>query len=398
MNCRVSLHRPWWTIALPVLSMFLACAPGNSQDEDAPRTLVVLNHVTGWSLDAAGYHPAVFVLLENVSGRDLSGTNIRLQGRFSDVHTLEVSVAKMELRRPLKPTQQFRLAIIAPKAYELPREVSYWPVMESKVMARVGDVGDEGTETLLVTRIDSTTETQDDAFQRLNEITSYKGRDVPRKPPQATSPKTPKSAEAPPKSAESLVPLAATPAKIKNANPVSTTTARTIHDLFNLKSLPGLGDDFYEFEQLLGLPSVTDSKRKEFTWARYKHRASDTYIVVCSKDLTGKADLIVLQVPKKSFSNEQQLFSQAKSLAGKMRGQSLGPPTKSVRYLASGRIEITTCQAQGYRMVCLSTPDDGSGEGSFIITLNRLPQETSSLLLDQAKDNAALKGFPLLKP
>lgn len=381
-----------WLIALMLLSTTVL--PSSTADEESPKSLAVLNHVTGWSLDSLGYHPAVFMLLENVSGRDLSGTTIKLQGRFHDVHTLEVSIAKQEVRRSLKPLQQFRIAVVAPKAFELPRELAYWPVMESKVMARVGDVGDEGTETLLQTRIDSTTETQDDAFQRLNEITSYKPRE-PRKPPSNARPKA--AVESQPKPAEPVVPLVATPAKLKGTASTAAP-AKTLAELFALKSLPGLGDDFYQFEQSFGMPTATDSKRKDFTWARYKHRTSDTDVVVCSKDLTGKADLIVLQFPKKLFTNEQQLFSQARALAGKLKGQSLGPPGKSVRYLASGRLEITTCQAQGYRMVCLATPEDGSGEGLFIITLNRLPQETSSLLLDQAKDNATLKGFPILKP
>ncbi len=388
-------------LAAALIILVAALQPVWAEDEDiAPKSIAVLNHVTGWSLDAAGYHPAIFMLLENISGRDLSGTTVKLQGRFSDVHTLEVSIAKQEIRRTLKPAQQFRLAIVAPKAYELPREVTYWPVMEAKVMARVGTVGDEGTETLLVTRIESTTDTQDDAFQRLNESTSYNHRDPGRKPPPAIAgngkPVATKPPSETPKAAEPVTPLVATPAKLKTTP--NNAQAKSISELFALKVLPGLGDDFYEFEQAFGLPVVTDAKRKDFTWARFKHRSSDTELVVCSKDLTGKADLIVLQVPKKLFNNEQQLFAQARALAGKLKGQSLGAPTKSVRYLASGRLEITTCQAQGYRMVCLTTPEDGAGESSYIITLNRLPQETSSLLLDQAKENTALKGFPILKP
>lgn len=372
-----------------LLSLSVVTLPAQSADEE-PKSLAVLNHVTGWSLGSAGYHPAVFLLLENVSGRDLSGITLKIQGKFTDVHTLEPSTAKLEVRRTLKPAQQFRLAVIAPKSYELPREVSYWPVMETKLMLRAGDVGDEGTETLLVTRIDAATETQDDAFQRLNEVTSYKRREHPTH----TAKKMPVAA-ARTSEAEPVAPLVATAGKIKTA---SSQAGKTVSDLFNQKGLPGLGDDFYEFEQAFGMPQITESKKKDFTWARFRHRASETDVVVCSKDMTGKADLIVLQVPKKKFASEQQLFAQARALAGGMKGQSLGPPKKSVRYLASGRLEITTCQAQGYRMVCLATPEDGAGEAAYIITLNRMPQETSALLLEQSKDNSALKGFPVLKP
>ncbi|MBY0546238.1 MAG: hypothetical protein K2W95_03050 [Candidatus Obscuribacterales bacterium] len=374
-----------------LLSLSVVTVPAESADEE-PKSLAVLNHVTGWSLGAAGYHPAVYLLLENVSGRDLSGVTLKIQGKFTDVHTLEPSTAKLEVRRTLKPAQQFRLAVIAPKSYELPREVAYWPVMETKLMLRAGDVGDEGTETLLVTRIDATTETQDDAFQRLNEVTSYKRREHP---PHHAARKQP-AATARPAESEPVTPLVATAGKIKSVS--SQSGGKTVSELFNRKGLPGLGDDFYEFEQAFGMPQITESKKKDFTWARFKDRASDTDVVVCSKDMTGKADLIVLQLPKKKFANEQQLFAQARALAGVMKGQSLGPPKKSVRYLASGRLEITTCQAQGYRMVCLTTPEDGAGEAAYIITLNRMPQETSALLLEQSKDNSALKGFPVLKP
>ena len=40
-------------------------------------------------------------------------------------------------------------------------------------MIRVGSVADEGTEYLLVTKVDSVTATQEDSFQKLNEVTSY---------------------------------------------------------------------------------------------------------------------------------------------------------------------------------------------------------------------------------
>lgn len=387
------------SLSFPLLTTWLAmwCLLATSAiAAEDDKSIIVLNHVTGWSLGANGYHPALYLLLENNTGRDLSGTPLKFQARFTDVHTLEPSTAKSEIRRELKPQQQFRLALVSPKSYELPREVSYWPVMDTKLMLRVGDVGDEGTETLLLARVDATTETQDDAFQRLNEVTAYKKRDHKPHVSHIKKPAVQQVSDGRPAAAEPLTPLVATAGKLK-ATPVATG-GKTVTELFGQKGLPGLGDDFYEFEQTFGMPQVTESKKKDFTWARFRHRPSETDVVVCSKEMTGKADLIVLQIPKKNFSSEQQLFNQARALAGALKSQSLGPPKKSVRYLSSGRLEITTCQAQGYRMVCLTTPEDGSGEAAYIITLNRLPQETSSLLLEQSKENAALKGFPVLRP
>jgi hypothetical protein len=56
------------------------------------------------------------------------------------------------------------------QSYELAQDVNDWPVLECKVMCRVGEVEDEGTQTLLITKVDTITMTDEDAFYRINRM------------------------------------------------------------------------------------------------------------------------------------------------------------------------------------------------------------------------------------
>ncbi|MBY0357011.1 MAG: hypothetical protein K2W82_03340 [Candidatus Obscuribacterales bacterium] len=360
-----------------VLLLLPICTQANaaSAQELQTKSLVVLNHQTGWALDGIGYHPAVYLLLENISGHDLSGETIKIQGKFTDIHTLEPSVARMEVRRELKPHQVFPFAIIAPQAYELPRSVNHWPAVECKIMARVGNVGDEGTEYLLITKIDQVTQTEDTAFQKLNEVASY------RKPSNRN---TYKNASAKPAKA-----LAATSNKL----PAPNKSINDNDDLFNQKSLPGLGDDFYTFEQSFGLPALTDTHNKELTWAKY--RSHGTEIMVASRENTGKADMIVLLVPKNKIGNEKVFAERAKALAGKLKSQTLGLPVRSVKYLPSGRLELSTIPAPGYKIYFLKPTTKNEPGENVIVVLSRLPKEADAIVRSQLRNNEVLKTLPL---
>lgn len=355
-------------------------------DDHKAKSLAVLNYVTGWTLDSAGYHPSVFMLLENTSGRDLSGVTIKMQGKFTDIHTLEPSTAKIEIRRSLKPHQQFPVALVAPKEFELPRDTNFWPVMECKAMMRVGSVGDEGTEYLLVTKVDSATSTQDDAFQKLNELTSYNrtnqsagnnGRSDNRKP----------RGDAP----SSTKPLIAKADKIK-APPAVT---QKITDIFGVKPLPGLGDDFYNFEKSFGLPIGTDAKKKDFTWAKYRHQGSGTSLVVASKERSGKVDLITFVLPRSGTKNEQTLIDQCKLFAGTQKASKLGPVAKSVRYLPSGRLEMISSIGPGLKILALALPDAADRPPSYLIMITRLGAEPDELLRAHQAGNEVLIDLPL---
>lgn len=353
-------------------------------DEHKPKHLAVLNYLTGWSLDSAGYHPAVYMLLENVSGKDLSGVTIKMQGKFTDIHTLEPSTAKIEIRRSLKPHQQFPVALVSPKEHELPRDTNFWPVMECKAMMRVGSVGDEGTEYLLVTRVESSTQTQDDAFQKLNELTSY-NRPHPQQHPRNDRPRDNSSAT-------HTKPLVAARAEALKA--ASLTPEGKGSDYFNGKSLPGLGDDFYSFERCFGLPVVTDAKKKDYTWAKFK-QANGAEVIVCSRERSGKADLVAFVLPKAYVKSEQNLIEQAKRFCGSLRNGKFTPVSKSVRYLPSGRQELVAASSPGLKIQALGLAESSPHPGGYFILVSRLGQEAYEFMHSHLNGNDVLKGLPL---
>jgi hypothetical protein len=162
------------SVTAGVAAMAGFSVPGWSAEEAQQKSLTVLNYVTGWTHDAIGYHPAIFMLLENSSGRDLSNRPIRFQARFTDLHTAEVTIGRSDVRRELKPHQQFSLAIEGAQGYELPFELHQWPSIEAKAMCRVGGGGDETTETLTIAKLDSVARTTNEAFEMLNHGTSFK--------------------------------------------------------------------------------------------------------------------------------------------------------------------------------------------------------------------------------
>lgn len=384
-------------IAAVLLSTCLVRLPAQGSDYEPPvskhTSLTVLNYIAGWSHDALGYHPAVYLLLENTSGHDLSNKLIRFQARFTDMQTAEVTVGRKEIRKEFKPNQQVRVAIEGPRPYELPFEVYHWPNIECKVMSRIGNMGDEGTETLMISKLESLTHTTDDAFQALNQSSGFN----PNKHHTAHATKTTQAVKSPERKEVAPVPLVATAAKFKpdvppHAEPQSASPLAMLAS----KGTPGLGDDFYNFEQRFGLPVDFDAKHTDFTWAQYRHPQSGTEIVAGSRERTGKVDLIVLRLPRSSAYDEFAIINASKPLAGKLKAQPLGTPKKSVRYLPSGRLELVSAIASGYKVACMSpkneTPDNG-----FILVVSRLPQEMDPLLAGLSHKSHLLKRLKFLE-
>jgi hypothetical protein len=158
--------------------------------------------------------------------------------------------------------------------------------------------------------------------------------------------------------------------------------------LLNSKSLPGLGDDFYNFEQRFGLPQSTDAKRPDWTWAKYRHNASGTDIITGARDRSGKVDIIIMKVQRASGMDQTALVNAAKQMAGKLKAQPLSSPAKSVRYLPSGRVELVTSSSSGYKVVCMAPSADG--DNSFILVLTRVQQDTDVLLPSLATKSSLL--------
>jgi hypothetical protein len=360
-----------------------------------PRALTVLNYVTGWTHDAVGYHPALFMLLENSGGRDLSNKLIRFQARFTDLRTAEVTIGRSELRRELKPHQQISLAIEGEQGYELPFEIHQWPTIEAKAMCRVGDTGDEGTETLTIAKVDAVARTTNDAFEALNQATSYN----PSARRKASAPRVERPVAA-------VTPLRLPdPTPMKAAPAVKASAERSIKvigepggilGLLNSKPLPGLGDDFYNFEQRFGLPQSFDAKRPDWTFAKYKHPGTGTEIIAGAKDRSGNVDVIVLKVPRSSGVDQSALVNAAKQMAGKLKAMPLSPPSKSVRYLPSGRLELVTSSNAAYKVICLN-PEADDADNSFILVLSRVQQDTDVLLPALASKTQLLKCLKFLQ-
>jgi hypothetical protein len=366
-----------------------------AEDSRQPKSLTVLNYETGWTHDGAGYHPAVFMLVVNSSGRDLSSTSIKFQARFTDMETMEVTVGRKSVRRTLKPSQQLNVAIIGRESsngmegFELPFEVNYWPKLETKVMCRVGEAGDEGTETLLIAKVDPETRAEDQTFEHLNQTASYNGashnKPVAAKPRASLKPEKPLLATPDRYGATPAKPESGT-SRLAGGDDNSTMT------LLSSKSLPGLGDDFFRFEQRYGLPVTVDPKLAGWTWAKYKHGNSGTEILAGSKD-RAKVDVIVIRVPRSTGSDQLAVVAAAKQLSGKYHTQTLPTPARSVRYLPSGRLEVATCANSAYKAMCMTAPD---AENTFFLVVSRLPQDVETLLAGISRKSTLLKQFQFL--
>lgn len=379
-----------------------------SDEASGSKSLSVLNYVTGWTHDAVGYHPAVFMLLENSSGRDLSNKPIRFQGRFTDLHTAEVTIGRTEIRRELKPHQQFGVALEGAQGYELPFELFQWPSIEAKVMCRFGSGGDESTETLTIAKVESIARTTTEAFESLNQATSYNPAARPVSAPSASRPATSHRHVAKPRAPEP--PLMATAEGITEHRSIAQTRQKPHSEqsvatrgdrlsalsLLNSKALPGLGDDFYNFEQRFGLPQSFDAKRPEWTWAKYKHTASGTEIIAGAKERTGKVDIIVMKMPRSSGIDESALVNAARQMSGRLKSQPISAPAKSVRYLPSGRLELVTSASAGYKIICM-TPESEDSDNSFILVLSRVQQDADVLLPSLASKTQLLKCLQFLE-
>lgn len=391
--------------ALSLLLYSIASTPVRANTGAHKASFTVLNYMTGWSLDTLGYHPSIYLLIENTGGHDLSNVPIKFQARFTDMQTLEVAVARSELRSTLKPFQQFRLCIQSPHGYELPIDTNRWPAMECKLMTRVGNVSDDGTETLLIAKIEQSTQTKEEAFQRLNEVSSFH-RPAHSSAGEHALPTPAKKVPNPPLKASRAVSQTESPLRAKAASASAGTSQSSLSaasstvnsgiygsglaNLLSKQPLPGLGDDFYNFEQCFSLPVCTEA-RKDNTWALYRSSTSGLDIIVGSKARTAKADFILLQVPTADLKSSASASKLIQCFAGKLKVQKLSSPAKSVRYLSSGRMEITLYTSQGYKASIFNSPVNADTPKSIVV-ISRLPQPIEETIKSSAKANPVFKG------
>jgi len=343
--------------------------------EDIIYKLDTACFVTWWFHSALGYHPAILLRVENASGQQLSGVQMKFQARFTNLRDGYVNVAREEIRASLEKDKQLYVFLKGSRAFELPIDQSLWPKMECKVMCRVGDdSGDGGTQTLLLTKLDSMTMSFEEAMTNLAKQPDI--RLTRRKPRPATPVKSPE---------KPLVAMAGSLAA-KDTKPKVT-----MGQFLTSTTIPGLGDDFYSFEKKYGIPAEFDSGTRDWTWARFQSQSPEFSVIVGSRGQTGKADLIVATVPPSQIKGEQQVTDLAKAISGKFRAEATSAPNHSVRYLPSGRLEFGTLQAKNYRAVYFVPGETQAHNNSFIVVVTRLPGNVLTILRQEAPKAKLLK-------
>jgi hypothetical protein len=370
-----------------LVSISFNCALANAQSSDKPESepapaaqdLSIVSYVTWWSHDATGYHPAIYLRYENDSARDLSGSLIRFQCRFTDVRNGYVTVARKEMRTDLARFRQRYVIMRGPTPFELPIDENAWPNIECKAMSRIGEVGDEGTQELLVCKLDSITMTDDEALEKLNkqdDIRKGKNANKARKHTRSDSAtETPLSPQAP------ALPLAGANANKKIA-PLD----------FSIKAKgPGLGDDFFDFEQSFGRPIETDPGSTKWTWAHYREPdGSDVY--AGARKPGSKANVILTSVRSNKPLSDSQLSTIARAYAGKFKSQALGNFTHTVRYLSTGRVQMTKMSAPSFHLSAYNVDNAADPTANnYVLILSMLPVNDETSVVTEIKRSRILK-------
>lgn len=359
------------------------------EGQNAPSRISPNSVITWWSHDATGYHPALGLVLENSSGRDLSGTLIRFQGRFLDLRNGYTQVAREEIDDDFRRNQQRFIKLRGPVPYELPIDKENWPRIECKVMCRVGNVSDEGTQDLLVTRIDRITMTDEEAMERLRQDM---GKRVQRPPSQshpghhhADNRKHPSQ-----RPAEPAKPLVATAGSLRGA--FNGGAGQAVSRLLNIAKMPALGDDFFDYEQAFKRPVETDAKDAQWTWARFSPD-SRIDIIVGSKGRTGKADVVVAVIPATEVQGEAQVLNLAQLLARGQRPDKLKGPQYSVRYVPQGRVQVGALTGTGVRGLVFHPRGSAPDANNYIIELTRLPDDLDNLMAKECRRVTMLRFY-----
>ncbi|CAN5414088.1 hypothetical protein BH10CYA1_BH10CYA1_01800 [soil metagenome] len=372
-------------LALTMILLTSTSSSGQDSETNQPKKLAAVNSVPFWAHDATGYHPSLCVRIDNVSGADLTGKVIKMQCRFLDLRLGHVMIARNEKRYELAPNQGVNMIFHGPEPYELPIDQYQWPVVECKLMSRVGDVDDSGTEDLLVQKLDAVTMTDDEAVTALSRgfyqnASSKRGRtkqvhrDSPK--PEYRKPEAPMSA-----------PRALSLAGGGKAQPTAASgdSKPALARFSSQAKIPGIGSEFLEFEQMYGHPVGASLREKSWSWIRYSKQEPPLDVFVGAKGTASKADLIVVRIPAEVVQSESQVVALAKSMSGKMRGQALEHPHKAVKYqqLSEQRIRrilITNMDSPGYRL-CYVTPRGSSGDdNNYILILSRFTGDTPSMI------------------
>jgi hypothetical protein len=370
-------------------------AQNESEFDEASKQvdkIAAISYVTWWAHDAsAGYHPTLLLKIENYSNKDLTGTLLRFQARFIDLTDGITSTAKRDVRQSFVPHQQIYVLLKGPQAFDLPIDEYNWPMIECKVMCRVGEVGDEGTQTLIVTKLESITMNEDEAMQKMSRLADF-SRTRPPRAAAARNTRTTGSSNHPAKPEKPMRAMAGRLSGISEPPKGKPKTApKSLLSLLTSRDRPGLGEDFYNFERSYGMPSATDTSDQDWTWATFLQSQPTFTVIAGSKGSTGKVDVIVLKVPDEEIGKEANLPVVSSALSGIFKSQKPGQTSHSVRYLPSGRLHLLTCKAPGYESCFFAaSPKPQDGNSAFLV-LSRVPGNLVDFLCEHGKRVAVLE-------
>jgi DNA-3-methyladenine glycosylase II len=134
-----------------------------------PPKLSVPAYVTYWTHDALGYHPSMALTIENISESNLLGETIQLQAHFRLVSEGILTVYRWQTRLDtIGGKQQTNTEAHGKRPFELPLDPNDWPMIECKIIAKIGDASSEDTQNLVVARIQPLAMSDEDARMQLN--------------------------------------------------------------------------------------------------------------------------------------------------------------------------------------------------------------------------------------
>ncbi len=359
----------------------------NNLDLRKPHNFSILACVTCWSHDAAGYHPSMCLFLENISGHSIpsqAGSNsgptdeeIPFQGRFTDIRTGEVTVAREYRRAPIRNHERFPVFLRGPQSYDLPIDSSLWPSIECKAMCRINDTEPED---LFIGRLAHITMSDEDAQATL---VAQAGRSPllikgnPQDKGKLARLQTADGINVPQAPDIKNLPLRAKQSTFSGANegnhspmghPSSNTTTKKLVSNAIPKSLPAIGDDFYAFEKLYGPATEfqTSTAAGDLTWTHYKASGLITEVFVGSRNAS-KADVIILNLSSDPKFKEKDILSLGKQLARSSKSDPITPFSHSVRYSPTGRFEFMTTAIRECRILSFRLSN------GTILAVSRLP-------------------------
>lgn len=392
--------------AIELLSFSVLSCPITPAADRAGNDIKIINYVTWWSHDATGYHPAICFRYINRSGKDFTGQLIRFQARFLDLHNSYVTTARKEVRMDFGNFEEHNALMRGPTPFELSIDVNEWPPIECKLMCRIGDTGDIGTENLVIARLDNITMTDEEAMQKLV-ANSYRYPLVG----ETAHARESGNNHLPDRNEK---PIAATPLSLADASLKSQTQNDALSekkkDILEGKKAtakvmpPHLGNDFFAFEQAYGRPVETDATAGCWTVAHYHRNEPASELYVIARHPSSCADIIISVPAVREPLKDGEFLAGVSKLAGKTKLDSRATPVHSVRYLPAGRVAVTQLATGDYKfcLYSISAPDASrnqadEGREQEIVAAARLPGAAKGLepvLEDLTRHSRILKFLP----